>query len=94
MHLYKPTKGDKAYAAHVGSNPMDNARLLRNVSDDYLSALMADNGNPRSAGFQEQLRFEIQRRAAAMSRAGIYLRVASLIISIAAFVLSVIAVSR
>lgn len=91
MKLYEPTKGDKAFVEHVGANPMDNARLLRKVSDDYLSALISDNSNERSKSFQEQVKFEVQRRNAAMSRTGTYLRAASLAVSLIALVISGVA---
>ena len=71
---YKPSKGDLAFRnltadGNPDDNPFEVAIALRQVSDEYLSVLMADNQGDRSKAFLRQVDFEVQRRAADQARA-------------------------
>lgn len=92
---YKPTRGDLAFsAAHAGAaepNPFEEAILLRNLSDAYLSVLISDNAGPTSAGYKALLDAEMTRRGALVARRANLIALGSLVVAIAAAVISVIA---
>lgn len=93
MTPYKPTAGDKAFVENIGDvsqNSFQVARLLRGVSDDYLSSLLNTNHDERSAGFRAQIQFELDRRSAVRVRSGLLMQGGAVAISLAALILSVI----
>lgn len=93
---YKPTKGDLAFRdaneAAAGPNPFEEAILLRNVSDAYLSVLISDNAGPTSAGYKALLDAEMTRRGGQVARRANMIALGSLVVAIAAAVISVIAI--
>ncbi len=90
---YQPTTGDltyrNAFTANPQLNPFEEARLLKGVSHEYLSALLADNTSERSAGFKAQLEAELARRGTILTQRANRIATASLIVSIAAALVAV-----
>lgn len=64
--FYKPSRGDlrfNEYVVNGDAEIFDKAYLLKGVSYEYLSIMLHDNaGNEHSAGFKEQVLFEVARR--------------------------------
>jgi hypothetical protein len=93
---YQPTAGDLRYRnAVLGDaerNPFDEARLLRDISHEYLSALLSDNTGERSKGFRVQLEAELARRSGALAIRANRIALASLLTAIIALIVSIVAV--
>jgi hypothetical protein len=83
---YRPSTGDLAYrdAAKGDLDPFNEARLLRKVSHEYLSALIHDNSGPRSTGFKAMLDAEIARRGSLIARRANWIAFSALATSIVA----------
>ncbi|MDX8359078.1 hypothetical protein [Sphingopyxis terrae] len=61
MADYTPSAADMAFRNYKG-NPFDEARLMQDISDEYLSVLAHDNSAPTSAGYKAMIDAEIARR--------------------------------
>lgn len=92
---YKPSKGDMAFMeaqrSVPGPNLFEDAELLRNVSDTYLSVLIADNAGPTSASYKALLDAEMTRRGGLAARRANHIAIASLMTALASVFISVIA---
>lgn len=89
LQRYRPTKGDLAFRDSGDLDPINLARVLRRVSDDYLSAMIADNQKPGSSGFRSQLEFELARRSAVRTKASLAMQAFAVAISVLALLVAV-----
>jgi len=67
---YKPTKGDLRFRDSYKQklNAFEKARLLRNVSHEYLSALAHDNSGVAGGGFKAMIDAEAMRRGSVVAK--------------------------
>ena len=73
MARYIASRDDEAFRdltadGNPDDNPFEIAIALRDISDEYLSVLMADNQGDSSEPFLRQVEFEVERRAADKSK--------------------------
>lgn len=92
---YQPTTGDLRYRDAVKANPnldpFEEAVLLRDLTHEYLSALLSDNTSDRSAGFRAQLEAELSRRGGALAVRANRIALGSLAVAVLALIVSLFA---
>ena len=92
--LYQPSAGDLAYrnafAADPDLNPFEEAVLLQDISDAYLSVLVSENIGERSAGYRAMLDAELVRRGSAIAHRANRIAWISLAVAIASVIISVL----
>lgn len=92
MGGFKPSKGDLRFqeADRKNGNDFDTARLLRDVSHEYIAVMLSSNAGPTSAGFRALLEAELSRRSSRIAHRANWIAAASLAISVLAVVIAVV----
>lgn len=84
---YHPTRADLEYRnANSAKNLFDQAKLLRNISHEYLAVLAHDNSGANSAGTKAMIDAEISRRGFAAARRANQISILSLVVALAALI--------
>lgn len=80
---YSPTTADMEFRNSTATNnPFDRAKLLRQVSHEYLAVLAHDNAGPKSAAMRAMIDAEVSRRGFAAARTANRIACASLLLAL------------